>query len=232
MPDDIDNIITISGPKESVDRVKNRILVTEEYIEFVKKRNEGLDQHFHIRVPYLGGLTFNRLIPTPTNIYHGSLSDDEEKKYGEENCWFYWNVNNWGTKWDAYDVYTEPSPPGVFKIYFHTAWDPPIFYLEKLAEVCIEEGCDMNGVFEEITIQGKCFIDGDNKFCIDWCAFEDYVYLARHIYFNPIFSKKFVRALEKEMGKQKYVTNSCLDEIKIPYKRKNIWLCVRRLLKE
>ena len=159
------NSITIKGTKASVSKVKSRILVTEEYIKELEKRNEGLEENFQIHIPSIGKLSFNRLIPRPTNIYSGMLSDDEKEKYGAENCWYDWNCDHWGTKWDAYDQSIKMPSKTVLNIGFMTAWCPPINYLEALAQVCVEECCEMSGKFWiEDDVSGKFYIDENNEF--------------------------------------------------------------------
>lgn len=180
MPNHVQSIITISGTKESVERVKNRILVTEEYLNEVKERNKGLKDCFKINEDYgIGTLTFNRLIPTPTNIFQGNLSAEEEKKYGEENCWYHWRIKNWGTKWDAYDVEIHMDGDDVMTIMFQTAWNAPIPYMKKLAEVCTEEGCEMSGYFSDedfASNMGIYFIDFDGNLDIEWHDRDDILY--------------------------------------------------------
>jgi len=39
--------------------------------------------------------------------------------------WFSWNIENWGTKWDAYDVDVERFSPNHCEISFLSAWSPP-----------------------------------------------------------------------------------------------------------
>ena len=75
MPNLVYNTIKISGRKECVDKVMNRILVTKSYIKEIEERNKGLDEDFQISTPAVGKLSFNRLIPKPTNIYCGELTN-------------------------------------------------------------------------------------------------------------------------------------------------------------
>ena len=63
--------------------------------------------------------TFNALVKRPKS---------------EEGNWYDWNVNNWGTKWDASEpsVYVNDVDYKV-DVTFDTAWSPPIEWLEKVA---------------------------------------------------------------------------------------------------
>ena len=42
-----------------------------------------------------------------------------------DDRWYDWRVNNWDTKWDAYDVVVTDDDPDQFEVTFNTAWSPP-----------------------------------------------------------------------------------------------------------
>jgi hypothetical protein len=56
-------------------------------------------------------------------------------KYGADN-WYDWHVQNWGTKWDAYQSIDEgPTATGIgHLISFQTAWATPCHAIRKLSE--------------------------------------------------------------------------------------------------
>lgn len=186
MPNHIQSIITISGTKESVERVKNRILVTEEYNNEVKERNNGLAENFQIPERKIGALSFNRLIPTPTNIFQGDLSQEQEDMYGAENCWYEWRIKNWGTKWDAYEQEIQMLDDDMMQIMFQTAWSAPLPYMKELAKVCVEEGCELGGRFADEDFGGNMGYysimeddgDGEDKLCVEWCDGDAELYEA------------------------------------------------------
>lgn len=60
---------------------------------------------------------FNLLVPQP--------------EFEGDQDWYMWNVNNWGTKWDA-SVYSYELNDDILTINFDTAWGPPIAFYEKL----------------------------------------------------------------------------------------------------
>ena len=81
----------------------------------------------------IGSIDFQKIIPTPSNIYRGDLGQKERERYGENN-WYDWSVKNWGTKWNAYGYdetfsYTPGEP-----LLFLTAWSSPHPILEQLSE--------------------------------------------------------------------------------------------------
>jgi len=83
----------------------------------------------------LGSIDFNKVIPTPDNIYQGNLGKEEFAKYGKNN-WLDWNIANWGTKWNSYGydaVYTPKEFDGEH-IEFQTAWSYPDPVIAALAE--------------------------------------------------------------------------------------------------
>ena len=82
--------------------------------------------------------TFDILLPCPKELLDLRFPDETQKaemfaKYGDSS-WFDWRVNNWGTKWDASDVYTENSTETELVYSFSTAWDAPTVWLGKICE--------------------------------------------------------------------------------------------------
>jgi hypothetical protein len=66
-------------------------------------------------------LSFNSIVPTP----------EEEK----EN-WYNWRIENWGTKWDAYEFHDDEFlrlGDEEAKIGFMTAWSPPAPAIKELS---------------------------------------------------------------------------------------------------
>ena len=71
-----------------------------------------------------------------------------------DDRWYDWRVQNWDTKWDAYDVEVTDDDPEQFEVEFNTAWAPPEAICHKLREdypdVSIswfydEPGCEIAG---------------------------------------------------------------------------------------
>ena len=42
-----------------------------------------------------------------------------------DDRWYDWRLQNWDTKWDAYDVVVTDDDPECLEIEFNTAWSPP-----------------------------------------------------------------------------------------------------------
>lgn len=110
MPNHITNIISFEDV--SNERV-NKIL------EAIKSDEFGI-----------GSIDFNKIIPTPPDIYQGNLGAEESRLYGDKT-WLNFNVANWGCKWNAY----EHSPyDGGDRVEFLTAWSAPHPILEQLTK--------------------------------------------------------------------------------------------------
>lgn len=82
--------------------ILNRIAIEKqekylEVVEFMKSKEHSFD--------------FNNLVPMPEKII---LS------MGKNDDWYQWSVENWGTKWNAYDIEKWENI-----IEFQTAWSHP-----------------------------------------------------------------------------------------------------------
>lgn len=62
----------------------------------------------------------------------GTTDGDISARFGPQPYWYGWNVDHWGTKWDASDV--EITVGFIIEITFSTAWSPPIPAIQGLAE--------------------------------------------------------------------------------------------------
>ena len=63
---------------------------------------------------------FNILIPTPITVYLGNTNRRDETDF--KSNWRTWSIENWGTKWNAYESEILPDE---FAFAFDTAWSPP-----------------------------------------------------------------------------------------------------------
>ena len=80
---------------------------------------------------------FNAIVKQPWNLEKGNCSG--QHKDGEV-CWYGWNIQNWGTKWNSeavsylMDTYDDDKTVFEILVKFETAWSPPMPVLEKLSE--------------------------------------------------------------------------------------------------
>jgi hypothetical protein len=79
--------------------------------------------------------------------------EENKEKYGYRH-WYEWRLANWGTKWDAAEVWFEHEGDDQVCIRFDTAWSPPTeffrWYAEQHPDVVFlnqydEEGCFFEG---------------------------------------------------------------------------------------
>lgn len=63
-------------------------------------------------------LDFQKIIPMP-------------EEYNEGDKWYYWRIQNWGTKWNANGVYSD----GNGYMDFDTAWSTPVPIIKRLSEL-------------------------------------------------------------------------------------------------
>lgn len=72
----------------------------------------------------------NMVIQRPANIETGDCSGQHEPGI---ICWRGWSIDNWGTKWNAYDTKFEDHEDGTATLQFDTAWSHPYPVLEALS---------------------------------------------------------------------------------------------------
>ncbi len=119
MPNHVTNKVEFFGNQKNIDKV----------LELIRGDDER---------PVID---FNKIIPIPDNIYLGNLGREEREKYGENN-WYDWRITHWGTKWNAYDQYSEGNV-----IMFNTAWSMPWSIYDKLAEICANNDVTFEGAW-------------------------------------------------------------------------------------
>lgn len=66
---------------------------------------------------------FNAIIPMPKNI------EDTFGESGFRPAWYDWSIENWGTKWNAYDIEFNGYDTWVFQ----TAWSHPVPIIQALS---------------------------------------------------------------------------------------------------
>lgn len=87
----------------------------------------------------------------------GKIAADNIYNYGAMD-WYQWSLDNWGTKWNAYDG----SMINEDTITFNSAWDPPIPVLKELSALYPYDEISLEFMSEDIGYAGSAhFLDGD-----------------------------------------------------------------------
>ena len=127
MPNWVDNDLRIYGSDKDLKKLKE--LVTSED----------------------GDFDFKKIIPPPDhpdynseNIALGSASAESPFN------WYNWNINNWGTKWNASKSVIGEVESGLLQIWFQTAWSPAILVISELSTL-----------FPEVDIEHRYFEESD-----------------------------------------------------------------------
>jgi hypothetical protein len=104
---------------------------------------------------------------------------------GEDDRWYHWRNEHWGSKWDRYEYDVVKEGPRGLIVKFTTAWSPPYAFFESLLKKypdlwlhCDwrEEG-GMAGVFVGCT---KDKVEIQSMEWQDWCMEEGhYLFAAR-----------------------------------------------------
>ena len=124
--------------------------------------DSSLDQIETLKDIFTGESVFSQIIPEPDWHNTPLMSSDMPKyewdkpkgKVGElpqyvedpwrrlvfkstgisDDRWYDWRLQNWDTKWDAYDVTVTDDDPECLEIEFSTAWSPPEAICHKIRE--------------------------------------------------------------------------------------------------
>ena len=92
-----------------------------------------------------------------------------EPQYNDTGDWYWWRVNNWGTKWDVSTHSVDWVDDVTCVMVFDTAWSPPITAYQAMCE----QGMNVYATYYE---PGMCFVgawdDGAEEH-YDYSSIED-----------------------------------------------------------
>jgi len=148
------------------------------------KKAKAIDSHGKMK-----DFSLNAFVPMPDHIYRGNLGQEEKNKYGEENCWYDWSINNWGTKWECYEVAAGEIDNNTLVILFQTAWSPPMPVIDKIVEMFPQLEFSFSYIDEGMGFAGthgyKNGEEGSVEYYQDWNSFKEQmkaIYLICHGY--------------------------------------------------
>jgi hypothetical protein len=193
MPNWCYNNVTIQGPKEEVDFIKNKLNtpIVRSYENWNPETKTYTWEEKTFNKPVF---SFMNII-SPTDWKQYNTSCDAEGQKNPLN-WYNWNMANWGTKWDvacsddevggstSLDEHMSNGEDQWLVYRFDTAWAPPVVAITKLSELvphCVvtlsyqeEQGWGgevefVNGkITAESDYDSKCD-ECDKTDCIDYC---------------------------------------------------------------
>jgi hypothetical protein len=133
MPNWESNNVTVIGAPEDI-----RLFIEMAFVEpgeTFPDSDATNDQDFPV-------LDFNLIVTPPANIEKGGCSGKHEEGVV---CWYTWNIENWGTKWNAgshshyelrwFDDGSEGDGTyGRLDLRFETAWSQPVPIFERIEQ--------------------------------------------------------------------------------------------------
>lgn len=122
MPNWVKNEVNIDcGSPERAKEIYEQL--TQPYVYYT--RTKEYDTLGCVRRCESNGFTFHNII-TP------GLDRMLSEEWDKSDSWYNWNIENWGTKWDACDVYASLCGNKV-EFSFDTAWSEPEEVLRSLS---------------------------------------------------------------------------------------------------
>lgn len=114
---------------------------------------------------------FNLVKPMPDEINPDSPDYVTKSSVGTLPDWYNWSVENWGTKWNAYDsklLGDWQGDKGSCSVSFTTAWSSPEQFIIKLSQKFPEK--DIDAFWEEEQGFGEEYVirNGKRKGTISW----------------------------------------------------------------
>lgn len=147
MPNHVLNKVTITGSKSAIEKCKGQIINSKDAsfsFQSILPRPSSLDIESSSRVekavdaiksgdydlekeyPWMKGAPKEELI----EMANAAIKNVE--LYGVRD-WYDWNILNWGTKWDCYEVSVLAAETSI-TLEFWTAWSTPVPVFRKLSE--------------------------------------------------------------------------------------------------
>ena len=115
------NDLYVEGSKESIDA-----------FQALLKTGEG-DFDFNLFIPYPS--KYEELDMLREQAEKDGVEWDKLPKDGYNQGGYDWCIENWGTKWNAYEASIERTSDESMSGWFDTAWSPPLGVLQAMSEM-------------------------------------------------------------------------------------------------
>jgi len=130
MPNWVYNTLTVSGDEALLELFKQR--VSSPY-QFMADKYEPNKPTYKVEETVESVFSFYNIVRPPADklgLYFASSNGKEDKTWN----WYHWNIQNWGTKWDASDATIENETDKEITFRFDTAWSSPAPVFLKVSE--------------------------------------------------------------------------------------------------
>ena len=147
MPNHCHNRVTIYGSGNDTDETRAQIAKIKGIFE-----DENIFTHFIPEPDWPN--TPNKDGELPVKQESPWLSYRFPSTNTADQRWYDWRLQNWDTKWDAYDVEITDNGPDQLEVQFNTAWSPPDSVCNAMREMYPdlsvswfydEPGCEIAG---------------------------------------------------------------------------------------
>ena len=163
MPNHCHNRVTIYGSGNDTDETRAQIAKLKQIFEDENCFGQIIPEPDWLNTPLMSSDMPKYDWDKPLGKV-GELPMDVQGDYGisrrfqstgkPDDRWYDWRIQNWDTKWDAYDVVVTDDDPESVEIEFNTAWSPPEAICNQIREdypdVSVswfydEPGCEIAG---------------------------------------------------------------------------------------
>ncbi len=136
MPNNIQNDITIKGPKPTLAAIMELMRGPETPFDFNKLLPMPAElQSIHTGRTLIAGVRVSqwREIDGKTVAIDAAEIVQMHRQHGASN-WYDWSIEHWGTKWNAYAVSEPTITTRSLRYRFDTAWASPEIVMQALAD--------------------------------------------------------------------------------------------------
>lgn len=133
-------------------------------------------------IPQVGSVDFGILIPQPELIYTGGTNDEIKKEVESlgGTDWYYWDIDNWGTKWNACDDHVEWEDDECLVVSFDTAWSMAEPWWIRVGEESQKLGVEIDGFYADEDFGGAMgtihLNEYDDEITITCCSKDEDIY--------------------------------------------------------
>ena len=142
MPNHCYNRVTIYGSGNDTNETRTQIAKLKDIFEGESVFPQIIPEPDWANIPLMSkdvkGLIYDRgevgELPQYVDGALGGKTLQFKSTGRQDDRWYDWRIQNWDTKWDAYDVSIDDDDPDQLEVSFNTAWSPPEAICNQLKE--------------------------------------------------------------------------------------------------